>query len=242
MESNELRQSKDRTGLPATGWLVAAIAVVVVIADQVMKFWVKTSFYMGEDLPITSWWHLKFIENNGMAFGMEFLNKYVLTLGRIALVALFIWFVVKIVRLPGLRKGFFVAAALIIAGAAGNIFDCVFYGVVFNNPFPPEHAVFLPPGGGYAGWFQGRVVDMMYFPICTWTWPDWMPLIGGKEFEFFQYIFNIADASICVGVAMLFLFYSKDASKAFVIMGWSKEEEERGGERKMSEKEDRKEK
>ena len=215
VESNELRQSKDRTGLPATGWLVAAIAVVVVIADQVMKFWVKTSFYMGEDLPITSWWHLKFIENNGMAFGMEFLNKYVLTLGRIALVALFIWFVVKIVRLPGLRRGFFVAAALIIAGAAGNIFDCVFYGVVFNNPFPPEHAVFLPPGGGYAGWFQGRVVDMMYFPLFSFDWPDWFPFIGGSHFEFFQYIFNIADAAICVGVALLIVFYSKDTSLAF---------------------------
>lgn len=225
-----------------TGITVAVVAILIVLLDQIMKFWVKTNFYMGEDLPITSWWHLKFIENNGMAFGWEFFNKYVLTIGRIAAVALLIWFVVKILKEKDLRTGFFVSLAMIIAGAAGNIFDCVFYGEIFNNPMPPAVAEFLPEGGGYAGWFEGRVVDMMYFPICTWTWPDWMPLIGGKEFEFFQYIFNIADASICVGVAMLFLFYSKDASKAFVIMGWSKEEEERGGERKMSEKEDRKEK
>lgn len=199
------------------GLMVTLIALAVVIADQVMKIWVKTSFYMGEDLPITSWWHLKFIENNGMAFGLELWNKLVLTLGRIAAVVLFIWIIVKAVRLPGLRKGFFVAAALITAGAAGNIFDCVFYGVVFNNPWPPEVAVAFPPGGGYAGWFEGRVVDMMYFPLFSFTWPGWVPFVGGTEYEFFQYIFNIADASICVGVALLILFYSRDASLALQV-------------------------
>lgn len=206
------------------GWIVAVIAVLIVVADQVMKFWVKTNFYLGEDLPITSWWHLRFIENNGMAFGMEFLNKYVLTLGRIFAVGFMIWFVAKIRQADNLRTGFFVAMALIIAGAAGNIFDCVFYGEIFNNPMPPAKAVFLPDGGGYAGWFEGRVVDMMYFPICSWVWPEWIPVVGGKEFEFFQYIFNIADASICVGVALLFLFYSKDVSLSLAMMGWTKED------------------
>lgn len=197
------------------GWMVALIIAAVVILDQVVKIWVKTHFYMGEDLPITSWWHLKFIENNGMAFGMEFLNKFVLTGGRILAVAFFIWFIVKLLKTDdSVRRGFYVAAALITAGAAGNIFDCVFYGVMFNNPMPPEVAVAFPPGGGYTGWFEGRVVDMMYFPLFSFTWPEWMPFVGGEDYEFFQYIFNIADASICVGVALLIFFYSKDASVA----------------------------
>lgn len=200
--------------------LVLAILFLIVIADQAMKIWVKTSFYLGEDLPITSWWHLKFIENNGMAFGLELWNKFVLTFGRIIAVGLFVWFVFKIRKLPQLRTGFFVSVALITAGAAGNIFDCVFYGRIFNNPMPPGIAVIFPPdGGGYAGWFQGRVVDMMYFPLFDFYWPDWVPFIGGTYFEFFQYIFNIADASICVGVILLILFYSSDASKAFNYIG-----------------------
>ena len=188
------------------GWLVALIILLVIIADQVMKIWVKTNFYMGEDLELTSWWHLKFIENNGMAFGMEFLNKFVLTGGRIVAVIFFIWFICKILAEKSLRVGFLVAAALITAGAAGNIFDCVFYGVIFNNPMPPEVAVPFPSGGGYAGWFEGRVVDMMYFPLFSFTWPEWVPGVGGTEYEFFQYIFNIADAAICVGVALLIFF------------------------------------
>ncbi|MDE5887517.1 MAG: lipoprotein signal peptidase [Muribaculaceae bacterium] len=207
-------------GVAATRiWLVVIISVLVVLADQIMKIWVKTSFYMGEDLPITSWWHLKFIENNGMAFGLELWNKIFLTLGRIAAVALFIWFVARIRNADGLRTGFFIAVALIIAGAAGNIFDCVFYGKIFNNPMPPAVAELFPPDGGYAGWFEGRVVDMMYFPLFSFYWPDWIPVVGGRYFEFFQYIFNIADASICVGVGLLLFFYSTDASKAFQIIG-----------------------
>ena len=200
-------------------WMVAIIAFIVLVADQIMKIWVKTSFYMGEDLPITSWWHLKFIENNGMAFGLELWNKYVLTFGRILAVCLFVWFVCKVSKAPGIRTGFFVAIALITAGAAGNIFDCVFYGKLFDNPMPPVIAHAFPEGGGYAGWFEGRVVDMMYFPFFDFYWPDWVPFIGGSYFEFFQYIFNIADASICIGVALLIFFYSSDASKAFNYIG-----------------------
>ena len=206
--------------------LVVLISIFVVLFDQIMKIWIKTSFYMGEDLPITSWWHLKFIENNGMAFGLELWNKIVLTVGRIAAVALFIWFVAKIRRADGLRTGFFIAVALIIAGAAGNIFDCVFYGKIFDNPMPPTVAQIFPAGGGYAGWFEGRVVDMMYFPLFSFYWPEWIPFVGGEYFEFFQFIFNIADASICVGVGLLLFFYSSDASKAFRLIGGDKGEEE----------------
>lgn len=200
-------------------WLVAVISVVVLLADQVFKIWVKTSFYLGEDLPLTGWWHLKFIENNGMAFGLELWNKLVLTMGRIAAVVLFVWFVAKVKSLATLRTGFFVAMALIIAGAAGNIFDCVFYGKLFNNPMPPEVAVAFPETGGYAGWFEGKVVDMLYFPLFSFYWPEWMPFVGGDYFEFFQFIFNIADSSICIGVFLLIFFYSTDASKAFQYVG-----------------------
>lgn len=200
-------------------WVVFAVCIAVILADQIIKIWVKTSFYMGEDLPITNWWHLKFIENNGMAFGLELWNKLVLTFGRIIAVGIFIWFVIRIRYAEGIRMGFYVAIALITAGAAGNIFDCVFYGVIFNNPLPPQIATAFPAEGGYAGWFEGRVVDMMYFPFFDFYWPDWIPFVGGSYFEFFQYIFNIADASICVGVCLLIFFYSSDASRAFNLMG-----------------------
>ena len=204
-----------RHSVISTGWLVAIVMLLIIVVDQAVKFYVKTHFYLGEAYEVFPWFQIKFIENNGMAFGMELFNKFILTFGRIAAVIFFIWFIRKSLSLSGLRKGFYIACALITAGAAGNIFDCVFYGEIFNNPFPPEHAVLFPPGGGYAGWFEGRVVDMLYFPFFSFTWPSWIPGIGGKEYEFFQYIFNIADASICVGVALLILFFASDCSKAF---------------------------
>ncbi len=194
---------KERKGLLAT-----LIVILVIIADQSLKIWVKTHYYLGEDTPVTSWFHLRFIENNGMAFGLELWNKYILTFGRILAVAFFIWYIVKASRIRDLRTGFIVSAALITAGAAGNIFDCVFYGVVFNDPAPQAVATFFPPGGGYAPWFEGRVVDMLYFPLFTLD-------IGGGKWEFFQYIFNIADASICVGVFLLALFYTRDLSRSW---------------------------
>lgn len=197
------------------GWLALIIVIGVILADQILKIWVKTSFYLGEDYPVTSWFQLKFIENNGMAFGMELWNKLVLTFGRIVAVGIFIWFIFKIKDMDGIRKGFIVSVALITAGAAGNIFDCVFYGVIFNDPYPPEIATIFPPDGGYAGWFEGKVVDMLYFPLFDFYWPEWMPGVGGQYYEFFAYIFNLADSAITVGVALLIFFYSKDASLAF---------------------------
>ncbi len=210
---------KGRTSGITAGCLALIISIIVVLSDQILKIWVKTHFYLGEDYEITPWFHIKFIENNGMAFGLELWNKLILTGGRIIAVALFIWFIIKIKNIENIRRGFIISVALITAGAAGNIFDCIFYGEIFNNPMPPEVAVIFPPEGGYSTWFEGRVVDMFYFPFFDFYWPDWIPFIGGKYFEFFAYIFNIADASICVGVALLIIFYSKDAALAFRIIG-----------------------
>lgn len=196
-------------------WLMAGIIIFILIADQVLKIWVKTHFYLGESYQIFPWFEIKFIQNNGMAFGMELISKLLLTFGRIIAVILFIWLLAKLIRSNKLRKGFLIAFALIIAGAAGNVIDCVFYGEIFNNPYPPEVATLFPEGGGYAGWFEGKVVDMLYFPLFSFYWPEWIPGIGGNYFSFFEYIFNIADASITIGVLLLIFFYSKDVSVAW---------------------------
>lgn len=190
--------------------LTVIIGILVVICDQLLKIWVKTNFFLGESYEIFPFFELKFIENNGMAFGIELWSKYLLTFFRIAAVILLCVGIWKLRNCSWMRWGFMISLALITAGAAGNIFDCVFYGEIFNNPYPPEIAQAFPSGGGYAGWFEGRVVDMLYFPLFSFVIPEWIPLAGGKEFEFFQYIFNLADASICIGVLMLIIFYSKD--------------------------------
>lgn len=210
---------------------MAGIIALVLLADQCLKIWVKTSFYLGEEYEITPWFVIKFIQNNGMAFGMEFMSKLLLTFGRIIAVILFLWAMWKILPCRQLRKGFLISFALIIAGAAGNVIDCIFYGEIFNNPAPPEVATLFPEGGGYAGWFEGRVVDMLYFPLFSFTWPEWMPGIGGTHFEFFQYIFNLADASITVGVLLLILFYSSDLGVAWKYLQSRVSSKNRAGEK-----------
>ena len=153
-----------------------------------------------------------------MAFGMELGSKLALTLFRIVAVGFLIWYIIRIRALRSVPAGYIMCLAFVTAGAAGNIFDCVFYGVVFNDPMPPELAQAFAPGGGYAGWFEGRVVDMLYFPLFDFRWPEWMPFVGGQHFEFFQYIFNVADSAICIGVALLIFFYSRDFSLAFASL------------------------
>lgn len=191
------------------GLLALIIIVSVLIIDQVLKFWVKTHFYLGEDLEIFSWFHLLFVQNNGMAFGLEIGGKLFLSLFRIVAVGLLVWYLVRIIRKGQVSMGYVVCLALITAGAAGNIFDSLFYGLIFNDPPYPFVAQFMPDGGGYAPMFYGKVVDMFYFPLFSFIWPEWMPWIGGNEFLFFQPVFNFADAAISVGVIALLLFYSR---------------------------------
>ena len=218
---------KDRIPAGKLLWLMAGIIVLVLVADQILKIWVKTHFYLGEGYEITPWFVIKFIQNNGMAFGMELTSKIILTFGRIIAVCVFVWGMTRIVHCRELRIGFLVSFALIIAGAFGNVVDCVFYGEIFNNPPAPEVATLFPYGGGYAGWFEGKVVDMLYFPLFSFTWPDWMPFCGGTEFSFFDYIFNIADSAITVGVLLLILFYSKDLGIAWKYLSNDKKGEEK---------------
>lgn len=191
------------------GWIATIIIIGVLIIDQAVKIWVKTHMFLGQEFVIADWFRIYFIENNGMAFGMELGSKLFLSLFRIVAVGLLIYYICRIRRRTDIKMGYIVCCALITAGAAGNIIDSVFYGVIFNDPYPPEVAVMFPPEGGYAPVFYGRVVDMLYFPLFSFYWPDWVPFVGGEYFLFFQPIFNIADAAITVGILVLIIFYSK---------------------------------
>jgi signal peptidase II len=193
----------------SSGKLAALIIALVIVIDQAVKIWVKTHFYYGEEVQIASWFRLLFIENNGMAFGMELGSKVLLTLFRIIASGAFIYYLCLLAKRSDVPKGYIVCIALITAGALGNVIDCVAYGLIFNNPMPPQVAQLFPPDGGYGTLFNGRVVDMFYFPLCEWDWPLWIPKIGGDHFVFFQPIFNVADASLSVSVIVLILFYAR---------------------------------
>lgn len=188
-------------------WIVWAIIISVIIADQVLKVWIKTHFFLNEDYEITSWFHIHFIQNNGMAFGMDFLNKYLLTGLRLVLFGFLVWYIKQLCIRAWAPMGYMISIALIAAGAFGNIIDCMFYGEIFTNPFPPMVAELVPWGEGYGGVMQGLVVDMLYFPLFSFTWPDWVPYFGGTVFSFFDPVFNIADVAISVGMIAIVIFY-----------------------------------
>lgn len=194
------------------GKIQAVVALVLFLSiisiDQIIKIAVKTGMYMHQSIRVTDWFYLLFTENNGMAFGWEFFDKLFLTSFRIIFVLLIGIYMFRAIR-RGISWGYLVCLSLIVAGAAGNIVDCVFYGLIFNNPPAPMVAEFVPFGSGYGSLFHGRVVDMFYFPLVEWNWPAWMPLCGSQHFVFFSPIFNFADAAISCGIVALLLFYRK---------------------------------
>ena len=211
---------------PHQGRLAAAIIVVVLIIDQIIKILVKTNMSIGEQIRITDWFYILFVENNGMAFGMEIISKLFLSIFRIVAIGFFVWYLCKIVN-KGFPKGYIVTIAFVIAGAAGNLIDCILYGQIFSESTmgPNSVAHFTSFGEGYAPILYGKVVDMFYFPL--WTWPDWLPLFGGNIF--FSPIFNFADSCITCGIIVLVLFYSR-----YVNMGLNFTDEQTDGDDKKT--------
>lgn len=197
-------------------WLSLIVIISVLIIDQTSKFIVKTNMFLGESIDVFSWFKILFIENNGMAFGMELGSKLFLTIFRIVAITLIGFYIYKLIKNNDkLKKGYLISISLIFAGALGNIIDCLFYGVIFNAPRFPEIATLFPAEGGYADFMYGRVVDMLYFPLFSFVWPDWIPFVGGEYFEFFEPVFNIADSAITIGIALVLIFYRKSLSLEF---------------------------
>ena len=194
-------------------WLSLSIIAGVLIIDQVSKFLVKTNMYLGEEIEIFSWFKILFVENNGMAFGMELGSKLFLTLFRVVAIILIGYYIFKLIKdNDNLKRGYIASVSLIFAGALGNIIDCLFYGLIFNAPSFPQIATLFPAEGGYADFMYGRVVDMLYFPLFSFEWPSWVPFVGVETFEFFEPVFNIADSAITIGIILILIFYRKSLS------------------------------
>lgn len=191
-------------------WKKSVILILLVlIADQCLKVWIKTNMILGQEYNILgNWFIIHFTENNGMAFGMEFWGqkgKVLLSLFRIVASGGILWYMSYLIKHKA-PTGVVLSIALIFAGAMGNIIDSAFYGMLFDESYY-RVAEFLPESGGYSGFLKGRVVDMFYFPIIQGTYPDWFPVWANKEFIFFRPVFNLADSAITVGVFMILIFY-----------------------------------
>ena len=193
------------------GKIALGVVFLTLLVDQLSKIWIKTHMQLHESIEITPWFYIYFTENNGMAFGIEIISKLFLSIFRLVAVVLIGYYLYKIVK-ENYRIGFIVCISLILAGALGNIIDSVFYGVIFDHSYG-QLATFMPEAGAYASWFQGKVVDMLYFPLFSFYWPEWMPVVGGEEFVFFRPIFNLADSAITVGVVLLLICYRKNLAK-----------------------------
>ena len=202
------------------GRLAALIIVAILLVDQAIKIWVKTSMTLHGSIHITDWFYITFIENMGMAFGMQLGSKIILSLFRVVAICVLGYYIRNLVR-QNARTGYIVCLAMVLAGAAGNLIDCMFYGLIFNESSPNYLSYFVPFGTGYAPFLMGKVVDMFYFPLIETEWPTWMPVVGGDHFVFFSPVFNFADACISVSVVWLLLFYREEISKITV----KKEEE-----------------
>lgn len=194
-----------------------AIIVIILLIDQISKVYIKTHFALYDKIEVFTWFHIVFVENEGMAWGTKLNDlipaisdrtaKLFLTLFRIvAVFGIGYWLYASVKKHS--PKILIVAIALILAGALGNIIDSVFYGILFNDSHS-QIASFLPQDGGYDTWFHGKVVDMLHFPMWKGVLPDWIPLIGGKFFTFFEPVFNVADMAISTGIGMLIVFNKK---------------------------------
>ncbi len=200
------------------GKIIALSVTLLLLIDQVIKFAVKLNMTLGESIPVFGdWFKICFVENNGMAFGMQFggvFGKILLTLFRIVLIGLIIYYINKVLlKKSDTPTGVLVGVSLILTGAIGNVIDCIFYGQLFSASSFGMLAEFLPSGGGYAPLMMGKVVDMFYFPLIESTFPDWLPVWGGQDFIFFRPVFNFADSCISVGVVYMLLFQYKYFSR-----------------------------
>ena len=205
--------------------IVIVLLIVVVLAlDQIFKFWVKTNMYLGQEINlIGTWFKLHFIENEGMAFGMVFFGgfwgKFILSVFRILASGAIGCVIYKMLK-KNISWGLLITTTLVFTGAVGNIFDSVFYGKIFtSSEYMGVVATLFPEGGGYSPFLQGKVVDMLQFDLFTICFPDWLPIWGGSNFNFFPAVFNIADSSITVGLFTLLLFYYKSLSKFIASFG-----------------------
>lgn len=191
--------------------LAILVIILILVLDQILKVWIKTSFVLGEELNVFgNWFILHFVENKGMAFGFEFAGKFgkiILTLFRLVAATAIFWYLMKLIK-KGIPNGLVISIALIFAGAIGNVIDSAFYGLIFSDSFGRTAEVF-PAGGGYASFLHGSVVDMLFFPLIDTTFPTWLPFVGGEEFMFFRPVFNIADSAITVGITIILIFYRR---------------------------------
>ncbi|MCK4699757.1 MAG: lipoprotein signal peptidase [Bacteroidales bacterium] len=187
------------------------LVLLIIILDQVLKIWIKTNMVLGQEYHILgNWFIIHFIENNGMAFGMEIAGKFgkiILSLFRIGAVAGIGWYLIYLIKQKA-STGLIFTISIIMAGALGNIIDSAFYGMIFSNSYYHVASMF-PAEGGYSSFLHGRVVDMFYFPVIKGTFPDWIPFRGGDSFIFFRPVFNIADSSITVGVTLILIFQKR---------------------------------
>lgn len=190
--------------------LISSVLIIsILIIDQVIKIEVKTSFALHESVRVTDWFYILFIENSGMAWGMSIMPKVLLSLFRLVAIVAIGWYIVKRI-FAGARTLYIVLLSMVLAGAAGNLIDCMFYGLIFSGASSSYVSYFVPFGTGYAPFLEGKVVDMFYFPLIVTTYPDWFPMWGGQPFVFFSPVFNFADAAISVSVVMLLLFCRKE--------------------------------
>jgi signal peptidase II len=191
-----------------------AVILLILLVDQTTKIWIKTHLFLNESIPITQWFEIRFVENNGMSMGIEVIPKLFLSIFRIVASFAIIYYLYLLVK-KNYPFGYIICIVMIFAGAIGNIIDSIFYGVVFSDSTSFSKAILFPSEGGYGSWLHGKVVDMFYFPLFEFIWPSWIPWVGGSEFIFFRYIFNTADASISIGIIILFLFYKNTFSESF---------------------------